>query len=100
VVASGRKGVTIHPGGYRLSEETVKQDDGRLMKAIEAVAASERRKQPASDPVPTVRFLVEPGGYGLYWSARSQVELARPEWPITWQASQPRTFSLFGSERW
>lgn len=100
VVASGRKGVTIHPGGYRLSEETVKQDDGRLMKAIEAVAASELRKNPASDPVPTVRFLVEPGGYGLYWSARSQVELARPEWPITWQASQPRTFSLFGSERW
>ncbi|WP_169975497.1 hypothetical protein [Tautonia rosea] len=100
VVASGRKGVTIHPGGYRLSEETVKDDDGRLVQAIEAVAASERRKQPASDPVPTVRFLVEPGGYGLYWSARSQVELAKPEWPITWQASEPRTFSLFGSERW
>jgi hypothetical protein len=100
VVACGPKGVTIHPGGYKIPEEVVKKEDDRLVKALRAVLVTRRRAEPGSLPVPSLRFLVEPGGYGLYWAARSQVELAGMNWPITWQASEPRTFTIFGSERW
>jgi hypothetical protein len=100
VVACGPKGVTIHPGGYKIPEATVKKDEDRLVQALRAVLSSRRRAEPGSSPVPSLRFLVEPGGYGLYWTARGQVELAGMGWPISWQASEPRTFTIFGSERW
>ncbi|QDV34254.1 hypothetical protein [Tautonia plasticadhaerens] len=100
VVACGPKGVTIHPGGYKIGEEVIAKDDGRLVQTLRAVLSSRRRREPSASPVPSLRFLVEPGGYGLYWDARAQVELAGLGWPIEWQATERRTFTIFGSERW
>lgn len=100
VVACGPKGVTIHPGGFKIAEEVIAEDDGRLVQTLRAVLSSRRRQEPSASPVPGLRFLVEPGGYGLYWDARAQVELAGLGWPIEWQATERRTFTIFGSERW
>ena len=100
VVACGPKGAVVHPGGYKLTTEALEKDPETLVELLDAVLESRRRLSPSIAAVPSVRFLVERGGRDLFWKAKAQVELSGRNWPTSWVASEPRTFALFGSERW
>ena len=100
VVACGPKGAVVHPGGYKLTTEAVEKDPESLVELLDAVLEGQRRLSPSIAAIPSVRFLVERGGRDLFWKAKAQVELSGRNWPTSWVAGEPRTFALFGSERW
>jgi len=94
------RGVVIHPGSYRIRLGTLKEDPAMLLKTLEAVLASTRHEDPSYGPSPSVRFLVEPRGREAFGIAKTEIALSHPDWPTTWTVTEPRTFSIFGPERW
>ncbi|CAN5887034.1 hypothetical protein BH23PLA1_BH23PLA1_26570 [soil metagenome] len=100
IVACTHKGVVVHPGGYRLSFEAIEDDDDRLTEILRAIVLARRLDEPAGRISTRLRFLVEPNGEEVYWTARRQVFEAGLDWPTSLQVSEPRPFSIFGPERW
>lgn len=87
VVACGRNGIVIHPGGYRLALSTMKAKKGMLVKQLDSVVKLREQVDPLIRPVPSVRFLVEGGGAETYWEACRQTTLSGLDWPITLQVA-------------
>lgn len=83
VVACGPGGVTIQPGGYRLTAGSLEPGDGRLVEMLRGVVRRrELREPPTVELAPRLTFVVQPGGQETYWKARRQTILAGLGWPI------------------
>lgn len=100
ILACTRKGIVIHPGGYRLTNKAMEEDEERLTEILRAVVLARRLDEPGGRISPKVRFLVEPESEEVYWTARRQIFEAGLDWPTSLQVSEPRPFSIFGTERW
>ena len=74
VVACARDGVTIHPGGYRLSPNALKKQ-GALSRDLEAIVRNHAIIDPSIRPKPRIEFLIEPGGTETYAEARKHGHL-------------------------
>jgi hypothetical protein len=87
VVACAADGVVIHPGGYRLSAKALKGQDALLLKHLKTIVQTRRQVDPLIHPVPSIRFLVEPGGSETYHDARRQTVLSGVDWPVSLQVA-------------
>ena len=92
--------MTVYPGSYKFTAEKVLKEPEQVVETLRTILENQRRGDPSIGPVPRVRFLIERGGQDLYWATRGRLEVDRPSWRLSWEAAAPRTFSLFGSERW
>jgi hypothetical protein len=83
VIACGPAGVTIQPGGYRLSVPNLEPNDGRLVELLRELVRRREAREPGHVRLqPRLTFLVEPGGHESYAQARQQTILAGLGWPI------------------
>jgi len=87
VVACGPEGVVIHPGGFRLSSSVMKGNHALLPNHLKSIVQTRRQVDPRIHPIPSIRFLVEPGGSTSYWEARRQTMLSGVDWPVSLQVS-------------
>lgn len=87
VVDCGPEGVTVQPGGYRLSRQALESGD-LLVRRLEAVAALERARKPGETTKPCLHFHVRPGAEETFWKARQQTTFAGLDWPATLRVAE------------
>lgn len=95
VVACGMDGLTIQPGGYRITNQALRtrREEDLFIRNLEAVARKRAAVDPAIRPRPRVKFLVEEDGAQNFWEARRQILFSGLNWPMTLQvagAQNPR----------
>ncbi len=100
VVVCNARGVTVQPGGYRVTAGALKDRDGLFRKQIVGLVKGKRASEPNVIVDPKVRFLVQPGGSETYRVARSQFLLSGLDWPATTQVADPDPVSILPSEGW
>ena len=98
VVACGPSGVTIHPGGYRLSSKTLAQP-GMLVRDLRTIVQNHALIDASIRPRPRLEFLVEPGGSQTYAEARRQTVLSGLPWPVTLRVAEASIARTFPKER-
>jgi hypothetical protein len=94
VVACGPSGVTIHPGGYQLSKKTLGGKDDVLARSLRTIVHRRQQVDPMIRPIPSIRFLVEPGGGDTYQAVRRQTVLSGIDWPSVLQVSDTRVLDF------
>ena len=83
VLICGPSGLTIHPGGLRLSRTLLNSPMGDdWMENLWDRVRMMEREEPGIAVLPSVRFLVAPGGHDLYWSLRSHMMSEGLNWPV------------------
>jgi len=87
-IACGPSGLTVHPGGYRLSAASLDADKGMLDKVLHGIVRNHQRKDPKSDWMPRLKYLIEPGGEMSYQKAREQTVTGASGWPAYWKLSE------------
>ncbi len=100
VIVCGPRGVIVQPGGYRVTADALKDQDGLLKKQIVALVKTRRLADPGLVVEPRVRFLVQPGGAASYRAARGQFLLSGLDWASTTQVTEPDPLSILPSEGW
>ncbi|WP_165064918.1 hypothetical protein [Paludisphaera rhizosphaerae] len=95
VVACGTDGLTIQPGGYRITNQALRtrRDEDLFVRNLEAVARKRAEVDPGIRPRPRVKFLVEEDGAQNFWEARRQILFSGLNWPMSLQvagAQNPR----------
>ena len=98
----------LHPGGYRLSAQALREGNGKganpdsLMKReLRALVLRRAQVDPLIRPKPTVKFLVETGGGTTYWIARRQLVFSGLDWPMSLQVAGPQSRHVFNNkETW
>jgi hypothetical protein len=100
VVVCNARGVIVQPGAYRVTAQALKSRDGLLKTEIVSLVKARRTLDPKQTIEPRVRFLVQPGGEGTYWTARSQFLLSGLDWPISTQVADRDALSVIPSESW
>jgi hypothetical protein len=102
VVACGADGLVVHPGGYRITARSLKEErkDNLLIRQLEAVALQRAETDPSIRPKPRVKFLVEDDGGSTFWEARRQVLFAGLNWPMTLQVAGTQNPRLYDKDAW
>ena len=102
VVACGADGLVIHPGGYRITEHSLKaeRNNSLLIRQLVAVAVQRAETDPSIRPKPRVTFLVENNGGSTFWEARRQVMFAGLNWPMTLHVTGTQNPRLLAREAW
>lgn len=95
VVACGADGLTIQPGGYRITNQALRdrREEDLFVRNLEAVARKRAEVDPAIRPRPRVKFLVEDDGASNFWESRRQILFSGLNWPMSLQvagAQNPR----------
>jgi hypothetical protein len=98
VVACGRDGVTIHPGGYRVTKATL-ATGGRLARDLQTIVGNYQRLDPGVIPRPRLEFLIELGGHETFAEARRQTVLMGEDWPVSIRVAESSAPGVFGKER-
>ena len=98
VVACSPEGVTIHPGGYRLTLNGLK-NDGVLTRDLQAIVRNHALTDPDIHPKPRIEFLIEPGGSETYVEARKQTILSGISWPVSFRVAETSAPRVFSKER-
>ena len=93
VIACNAKGVTIHPGGYRLSRSSLSPEEGRLVSTLRGLVERRAVKEPDAEVRPRLTFLVEPGGQDTYWMIRKQTTYAGLDWPVHLRVAEGATLA-------
>jgi hypothetical protein len=93
VVACNAKGVTVHPGGYRLSKGVLGPEEARLVGTLRGLVERRQAREPESEIRPRLTFLVEPGGQETYWSIRKQTTYAGLDWPVHLRVAEGTTLA-------
>ncbi len=99
-VACGPDGLVIHPGGYHLSLNAMKERNGVFAEYLETTVHLRRQIEPTKRLRPRVRFLVDVGGSTTYWEARRQTVLSGLDWPVTLRAADSGLGDVFTKESW
>jgi hypothetical protein len=102
VVVCGPDGLVIHPGGYRITGQSLEfsRKDGLLIQELRAVVRQRATADPALRPQPRVKFLLESGGSETFWAARKQVLFSGLNWPMSLQVTGTQDPHLLGKETW
>jgi hypothetical protein len=102
VVACKPDGLVIHPGGYRITARSLKEqrNEKLLVRQLSAVALQRAEADPGIRPKPRVKFLVEDNGGSTFWEARRQVLFAGLNWPMTLQVAGGQSPRLLNKEAW
>ncbi len=82
-----RTGITVNPGGYRLTREAM-EAGGLLLPRVRYLARRGAKAEDGTPLQPRLRFVVQAGGEGMFWLARQQTTFAGLEWPATLQVSE------------
>ncbi len=93
VIACSAEGVTIQPGGYRLSHKALEEGQlllGRLKSIAESEGGPKRQ--------PILHFVVEPGGQKTFWLARKQTTFTGLDWPATLRLAEGDGLRSFSRE--
>jgi hypothetical protein len=88
VIACGPSGLTVHPGGYRISPASLDADKGMLDKVLHGIVRNHEKKDPKSQWMPRLKYLVEPGGQMTYQKAREQTVTGASGWPAYLKVSE------------
>ncbi len=81
------EGVTIQPGGYRLSRQALESSD-LLVRRLQAIVRADPDASRPDAPRPWLNFLVQPGGQQTFWVARRQTTFAGLDWPATLRVAE------------
>ena len=84
VIACQAHGVTIQPGGYRLTLEKL-ESATLLNDRLKAIANRHARDDRGRIRRPRLRYVVEAGGQDAFWLARRQSSFIGMDWPATIQ---------------
>jgi hypothetical protein len=97
VVVCRRDDVLLHPGGYRLTAQALREGSGKgtnteslLKRELRAIVRRRAQVDPLIRPRPSLRFLVETDGAPLFWMARRQLLFSGLDWPMTLQVAGPQ----------
>ena len=98
----------LHPGGYRLTTQALRQgvDKGEavresvLKQELRAIVRRRAQIDPLIRPKPTVKFLVEADGVTTFWMARRQLAFSGLDWPMSLQVAGPQSRHVFNEETW
>ena len=104
VVVCRQRDLLLHPGGYRLTTQAMKEQgggkDGLLAREIRAVVTRRAQVDPMIRPRPKLTFLVEANGSETFWTARRQLLFSLPEWPMSLQVAETQGVHVFNKETW
>jgi len=104
VVVCRRYDVLLHPGGYRLTLQAMREqgagNDGLLAREIRAMVHRRAFVDPMIRPKPSIRFLVETYGAQAFWTARRQLLFSLPDWPMSLQVSNAQEPHVLSEETW
>jgi hypothetical protein len=104
VVVCRRKDVLLHPGGYLITTQLLREPRGNkdslLARELQAMVRKRAMVDPMIRPGPAIKFLVETGGDETFWLARRQLLFALPDWPVSLQLSGSHDVRLFNKEAW
>jgi len=102
VVVCGWDGLVIHPGGYRLTNQSLdaRKKDSIVVRELLAVAQQRAAADPTIRPQPRVKFLVESGGSEIFWAARKQILFSGLGWPMSLQVTGAQDPHVLGKETW
>jgi hypothetical protein len=102
VVVCGWDGLVIHPGGYRLTNQSLdgRKKDSIVVRELLAVARQRAAADPTIRPLPRVKFLVESGGGETFWAARKQILFSGLGWPMSLQVTGAQDPHVLGKETW
>jgi hypothetical protein len=99
VIACGPGGVTVHPGGYRISPASLDADKGMLDKVLHGIVRNHQNKDPKSQWMPRLKYLVEPGGQMTYQKAREQTVTGASGWPAYLKVSEGSPLKIAVGEK-
>jgi hypothetical protein len=88
IVSCGPKGLTLQPGGYRVSATSLDEGKVSLPRVLRSIVNSSQGAQPNVTVRPEIHFLVEAGGQETYWKARRQTALAGLGWPTSLRVAE------------
>jgi hypothetical protein len=104
VVVCRQRDLLVHPGGYRLTTQAMKEQgggkDGLLAREIRAVVTRRAQVDPMIRPRPKLTFLVEANGSETFWTARRQLLFSLPDWPMALQVAETQSVHVFNKETW
>jgi hypothetical protein len=106
VVVCRRNDLLLHPGGYRLTTQVLREGGGKggavqeslLKQELRAIVRRRAQIDPLIRPKPTVRFLVEADGATTYWIARRQLVFSGLDWPMSLQVAGAQSRRVFNKE--
>ena len=94
VVVCRRDDILLHPGGYRITTQSLRAGAAKADKAgpllqreLQAMVRRRAQVDPLIRPKPRLKFLVEAGGASTFWTARRQLTFSDLDWPMTVQVS-------------
>ena len=105
VVVCRRNDVLLHPGGYRITTQALRDGaakgnnpDGLLKRELRTIVRRRAQVDPLIRPKPRLKFLVETGGGTTFWTAQQQLIFSGLDWPMAVQVAGPQsqTAQLFG----
>jgi hypothetical protein len=98
VVVCRRDDLLLHPGGYRITVQSLQAGAGKgdnseplLQRELRAIVRRRAQVDPLIRPKPRIKFLVEGGGASTFWTARKQLTFTNLDWPMTVQVAGPQT---------
>jgi hypothetical protein len=104
VVVCRQNDILLHPGGYRLSAQAMRQQaankDCLLAREIVAMVRKRAIVDPMIRPKPKIKFLVETNGSSTFWTARRQLLFSLPDWPMSLQVPGTQDLHVFTKETW
>ncbi|MGP0066908.1 MAG: hypothetical protein ACLQGP_25365 [Isosphaeraceae bacterium] len=108
VVVCRRNDLLLHPGGYRLTMQDLRQGSGKagaiqeslLKQELRAVVRRRAQIDPLIRPKPSVKFLVEADGGTTFWIAQRQLVFSGLDWPMSLQVAGPQSRHVFNEETW
>lgn len=104
VVVCRDRDLLLHPGGYRLTTQAMKEQgggkDGLLVREIRALVLQRAQVDPMIRPRPSIKFLVESNGSETFWSARRQLMFSLSDWPMSLQVVESQSVHVFNKETW
>ena len=98
VVVCRRDDVLLHPGGYRITAQSLRDSarkgdstDSLLKRELRTMVKRRAQVDPLIRPKPRLKFLVETGGGTTFWTARQQLIFSNLDWPMAVQVAGPQT---------
>ncbi len=108
VVVCRRDDLLLHPGGWRVPAQSLREDRGKpgaiqeslLKQELRAVVRRRAQIDPLIRPKPMIKFLVEADGATTFWLARRQLVFSGLDWPMSLQVAGPQSRHVFNKETW
>ncbi len=98
VIVCRENDVLLHPGGYRLSTQAMKEQgggpDSLLARELRAVLRHRAIIDPMIRPKPSIKYLVQTNGSNTFWTARRLLLFSGLDWPTTLEVAGAQQTNL------